>query len=47
MVEHKTIARSEGKAQRERLQLLNKLAIRQLDAIEEIGTSEIKKLKGK
>ena len=38
----------QGKSQAERLQLLNRLALHQLKAIEEIGTSEIKKLeKGK
>ncbi len=37
----------QGRPQAERLKLLNKLAIRQLKAIDEIGTNEIKKLESK
>lgn len=37
----------QGRPQAERLQLLNKLAIRQLKAIDEIGTNEIKNLDNK
>ncbi len=37
----------QGKAQSERIQLLNQLAMRQLKAIKEIGISEIKKLEKK
>lgn len=44
MESYNVILIEQGKPQAERLQLLNKLAIRQLKAIEEIGTSEIKKL---
>ncbi len=44
MESYNAILIEQGKSQAERLQLLNKLAIRQLKAIEEIGTSEIKKL---
>jgi len=47
MESYNAILIEQGKPQTERLQLLNKLATRQLEAIEEIGTSEIKKLKGK
>ena len=36
----------QGKSQIERLQLLNKLAIRQLKAIQYINTDTIKKLEG-
>ena len=44
MESYNAILIEQGKPQTERLQLLNKLAIRQLKAIEEIGTNEIKKL---
>ncbi len=44
MESYNAILIEQGKPQAERLQLLNKLAIRQLKAIEEIGTNEIKKL---
>ncbi len=44
MESYNAIFIEQGKSQAERLQLLNRLAIRQLKAIEEIGTSEIKKL---
>ncbi|SCZ81119.1 KilA-N domain-containing protein [Acidaminobacter hydrogenoformans] len=44
MESYNAILIEQGKPQAERLQLLNKLAIRQLKAIEEIGTSEIKTL---
>jgi len=44
MESYNAILIEQGKQQAERLRLLNKLAIRQLKAIEEIGTSEIKKL---
>lgn len=37
----------QGRPQAERLQLLNKLAIRQLKAIDEVGTNEIKNLDNK
>ena len=44
MESYNSILIEQGKSQAERLQLLNQLAIRQLKAIEEIGTNEIKKL---
>ena len=44
MERYNSILIEQGKSQAERLQLLNQLAIRQLKAIEEIGTNEIKKL---
>ena len=44
MESYNAILIEQGKSQAERLQLLNRLAIRQLKAIEEIGTSKIKKL---
>ena len=44
MERYNSILLEQGKSQAERLQLLNQLAIRQLKAIEEIGTNEIKKL---
>ena len=44
MERYNSILIKQGKSQAERLQLLNQLAIRQLKAIEEIGTNEIKKL---
>jgi hypothetical protein len=44
MESYNAILIEQGKPQAERLKLLNKLAISQLKAIEEIGTSEIKKL---
>lgn len=44
MESYNAILIEQGKSQVERLQLLNRLAIRQLKAIEEIGTSDIKKL---
>ena len=44
MESYNSILIKQGKSQAERLQLLNQLAIRQLKAIEEIGTNEIKKL---
>lgn len=37
----------QGKPQSERLQLLNKLAIRQLKAIQEIDMNTIKRIEGK
>jgi len=43
----KIIQIEQCKSQPERLQLLNKLAIRQLEAIREINTDTIKKLEGK
>ncbi len=47
MENYNAILIEQGKPQSERLQLLNKLAIRQLEAIQEIGTETIKKLEGK
>ncbi|ETA82165.1 KilA-N domain-containing protein [Youngiibacter fragilis] len=44
MESYNAILIEQGKAQSERIQLLNQLAMRQLKAIEEIGISEIKKL---
>ncbi len=45
MESYNAILIEQGMSQAERLLLLNKLAIRQLKAIEEIGTKEINKLK--
>lgn len=47
MESYNAILIEQGKSQSERLQLLNKLAIRQLKAIEKIGIDTIKKLKEK
>jgi len=47
MESYNAILIEQGKSQAERLQLLNLLAIRQLKAIEDIGTREIKKLEQK
>ncbi|GBF10762.1 KilA-N domain-containing protein [Tepidibacillus sp. HK-1] len=47
MESYNAILIEQGKSQSERLQLLNKLAIRQLEAIREINTDTIKKLEGK
>jgi len=47
MESYNAILIEQGKPQSERLQLLNQLAIRQLEAIQEIGTETIKKLEGK
>lgn len=47
MESYNAILIEQGKSQPERLQLLNKLAIRQLEAIREINTDTIKKLEGK
>lgn len=44
MESYNAILIEQGKPQAERLPLLNQMAIRQLKAIKEIGTSEIKKL---
>jgi hypothetical protein len=44
MESYNAILIEQGKVQSERIQLLNKLAMRQLKAIEEIGLGEIKKL---
>ncbi len=47
MESYNAILIEQGKLQPERLQLLNKLAIRQLEAIQEINMDVIKKLEGK
>ena len=47
MESYNAILIEQGKPQPERLQLLNKLAIRQLEAIQDINTDTIKKLEGK
>ena len=47
MESYNAILIEQGKPQPERLQLLNKLAIRQLKAIQEINISTIKKVEGK
>jgi len=47
MESYNAILIEQGKSQPERLQLLNKYAIRQLKAIQEINTDTIKKLEGK
>jgi hypothetical protein len=47
MESYNAILIEQGKSQPERLQLLNKLAIRQLEAIQDINTDTIKKLEGK
>ena len=47
MESYNAILIEQGKPQAERIQLLNKLAARQLKAIEEIGISDIKKLEKK
>lgn len=47
MESYNAILIEQGKSQSERLQLLNKLAIRQLNAIEKIGIDTIKKLEEK
>lgn len=47
MESYNAILIEQGKPQPERLQLLNKLAIRQLEAIQEINMDTIKKLEGK
>jgi hypothetical protein len=47
MGSYNAILIEQGKSQPERLQLLNKYAIRQLKAIQEINTDTIKKLEGK
>lgn len=47
MESYNAILIEQGKSQPERLHLLNKLAIRQLKAIQEINTDTIKKLEGK
>lgn len=47
MESYNTILIEQGLSQPERLQLLNKYAIRQLKAIQEINTDTIKKLEGK
>lgn len=47
MESYNAILIEQGKSQPERLQLLNKLAIRQIEAIREINTDTIKKLEGK
>lgn len=47
MESYNAILIEQAKQQAERIQLLNQLAIRQLKAIEEIGTIEIKKLENK
>ncbi|MBR0600307.1 KilA-N domain-containing protein [Sinanaerobacter chloroacetimidivorans] len=47
MESYNAILIEQGKPQSERLQLLNQLAIRQLAAIQEIGTETIKKLEGR
>jgi len=47
MESYNAILIEQGKSQPERLQLLNKLAIRQLEAIQEINMDTIKKLEGK
>ena len=47
MESYNAILIEQDKPQAERMKLLNQLAIRQLKAIEEIGTNEIKRLKNK
>jgi len=47
MESYNAILIEQGKPQSERIQLLNKLAIRQLEAIEKIGIDTIKKLEEK
>ncbi|WP_330397091.1 hypothetical protein [Anaerovirgula multivorans] len=47
MESYNAILIEQGRPQAERLQLLNQLAIRQLKAIEEIGTDVIRKLENK
>ena len=47
MESYSAILIEQGKALSERLQLLNKLAIRQMEAIQEINTDTIRKLEGK
>lgn len=47
MESYNAILIEQSKSQPERLQLLNKNAIRQLKAIQEINTDTIKKLEGK
>lgn len=47
MESYNAILIEQGKPQSERLQLLNKLAIRQLEAIQVINMDTIKKLEGK
>ena len=47
MESYNAILIEQGKPQSGRLQLLNKLAIRQLEAIQEISMDTIKKLEGK
>ena len=47
MESYNSILIEQGKPQAERIQLLNQLAIRQLEAIREINTGTIKKLEGK
>jgi hypothetical protein len=47
MESYNAILIDQGKPQSERLQLLNKLAIRQLEAIKEISMDTIKKLEEK
>jgi hypothetical protein len=47
MESYNAILIEQGKPQSERLQLLNKLAIRQLEAIQEINMNTIKRLEGK
>ena len=47
MGSYNAILIEQGKSQSERLQLLNNLAIRQLEAIKEINLDAIKKLEGK
>ena len=47
MESYNAILIEQGKSQSERLQLLNNLAIRQLEAIKEINLDAIKKLEGK
>jgi len=47
MESYNAILIEQGKAQPERLKLLNQLAIRQLKAIQELDTDTMKKLEGK
>jgi hypothetical protein len=47
MESYNSILIEQGKKQSERLQLLNRFAVRQIEAIEKINTDTIKKLEEK
>ncbi len=47
MESYNAVLIQQGEAQSERLQLLNKFAVRQLEAIEKINTDTIKRLEEK